>query len=83
MRKLRIEIPNYELRSTDANTIAILANQYDLTYESSVSPILAVSDVDTEEIILTSSGVMRCYISGDESNVEKFLEELEAWFTEF
>jgi len=83
MRELRIELPNYENRRRDANTIALLANRYDLDYDAAVSPILTVTDTATNEVILTSSGVMRCYVSGKKSNIKKFLKEMKSWFTEF
>lgn len=83
MRELRIELPNYEKREQDANTIMLLASRYDLEYDAAVNPILTVTDTATDKIILTSSGTMRCYVSGEERNIEKFLKELESWFTEF
>lgn len=83
MRELRIELPNYEGRRTDVNTIALLAGQYDLECDALVSPILSVADVATDEVLLTSPGVMRVYISGSEEKVGKFLEELKTWVTKF
>ncbi len=83
MRELRIKLPKYDNRREDANTIAILADKYNLSYDATVSPILTITDMATDEIVLTSSGVMHCYVSGDENDIEKFLEELKAWFTEF
>lgn len=83
MSELRIELPNYEGRRADANTIALLANQYGLEYDASVNPILSVTDLSTDEVILTSPGVMRCYVSGDEASVGQFMEELKNWITKF
>lgn len=83
MRELRIELPNYDGRREDVNTITALVSQYNLEYDALVSPILTVTDTSTDEVVLTSQGVMRCYVSGDPVDVGRFLAALEAWFKEF
>lgn len=79
MRELRIELPDYRNRQTDANTIALIAERFGLGYDAVVNPILSVIDTATEEVILTSSGIMLCHVSGDDESIGKFLEELKLW----
>ncbi len=79
MRELRIDLPNYENRKSDVNTIELIACRYGLEYDAVVNPILSVTDVSTNEVILTSPGVVCCYVSGEEESIGKFLEELKMW----
>ncbi len=79
MRELRIELPDYRNRQTDANTIALIAERFGLEYDAVVNPILSVIDTATGEVILTSSGMMCCHVAGDEGSIGKFLKELKLW----
>ncbi|MCC8152096.1 MAG: hypothetical protein LIO96_11765 [Lachnospiraceae bacterium] len=83
MRELKIELPNYEGRETDVNTIVMIAERFGLEYDAMKNPKLTVTDVETDEVLLKSEGLMRCYISGEESAIDEFLRELMNWFTKF
>lgn len=83
MKELKIVLPPYERRGTDADTLAMLALKYDLDYDASVIPFMTVSDEATKEVILRSEGEMHCYVSGDDDKVEEFLKELKSWITDF
>lgn len=88
MKELRIELPSYEGRQSDINTIAMLAAKNDLNFEGSKIPYLTVTDTETKETLLTADGTYRCYVfladeDNDDSKLKKFLKEMGDWFTKF
>jgi len=84
MRELKIELSYYEGRESDLNTLMMLAERYNLEYNAATAPFWTVSDTKTKETLLTSDGVTRVYISGDNNNnIEQFLNELNEWCTKF
>lgn len=83
MRELLIEMPNYEGRSRDLNTIAALSSKHDLEYDALLAPTCTVVDTASKEVLLESKALIRCYISGEESKIAAFLNDLEGWFTDF
>jgi len=82
MRELRIELPDHEERRMAINTIAIIAEKYGLEYDALKFPKLKVIDETTGEIIFESSCMVKCYVSGNDSDVKNFLSEIKSLIDE-
>lgn len=82
MRELRIELPDHGERRMAINTIAIIAEKYGLEYDALKFPKLKVIDETTGEIIFESSGMVKCYVSGNDSDVKNFLSEIKSLIDE-
>lgn len=83
MKRLRIELPNYAEREIDLNTIAYIADKYDLDYDTLAFPAMKIYDDEKDHLLLESEGKKKCYISGEnEAAVESFLKELKNWISD-
>lgn len=78
MKRLKITLGNYVGRNIDAENIAETAAKYHLDYDAAVIPDITVCDADNGDILSKlDGGESRIYVSGEDKDVKKFLNELD------